>query len=201
MNMAVFFQKYDTKFPVSWIKKLYMKLFVRSNRARVQYLRDSGAKIGEGCVIRGVECFGSEPYLVEVGDNSYFSGSNILMITHDGAIGRLYNMGFTPKRFDSFGKIKIGSNCFVGSGVIILKNVTIGDNCIIGAGAVVSKSIPAGSVAAGVPARVIGTVEEYYNKNKEYFEDTVGWNTYKKRQYIESQMDKFELQRQRREVK
>ena len=33
--------------------------------------------------------------------------------------------------------------------------ITIGDNCVIGAGSVVTKAIPAGSVAAGNPARVI----------------------------------------------
>lgn len=199
MNMAVFFQKYDTKFPVSWIKKFYMKLFVRSNRAKVQYLRDAGAKIGAGCVVHSVECFGSEPYLVEVGNNTYFSGIGIKIFTHDGGAARLYHMGIAPDRRDCFGKVKIGSNCFIGHGVTILKNVTIGDNCIIGAGAVVSKSIPAGSVAAGVPARVIGTVEDYYRKNKDQFDDTVGWNAYRKRRYVEENMDRYEALRRSRE--
>ena len=45
-----------------------------------------------------------------------------------------------------------------------MPGVTIGDNCIIGAGSIVTKDIPSGSVAAGVPARVISTTEKYSKK-------------------------------------
>ena len=45
-----------------------------------------------------------------------------------------------------------------------MPGVTIGSNCIIGCGAVVTKDIPDNSVAAGVPARVIETIDEYYEK-------------------------------------
>ena len=46
-----------------------------------------------------------------------------------------------------------------------MPGVTIGDSYIIGAGAVVTKEIPANSVAVGVPARLIETIEEYTEKN------------------------------------
>lgn len=62
-------------------------------------------------------------------------------------------------------RIKVGSNCFIGHGVSVLGGVTIGDNVIIGTMSVVTKNIPSGSVAAGMPARVICTLEEYYKKN------------------------------------
>ena len=48
----------------------------------------------------------------------------------------------------------------------MLPGVTIGDNVIIGAGAVVKSSIPSNSVAVGNPARVICTLDEYIEKNK-----------------------------------
>lgn len=201
MNMAVFFQKYGTKSAVSLVRSVYFKLFVRTNRAKINYLRQAGAKIGKGCVIHSTEVFGTEPYLVEVGDNTYFSGANSKIYTHDGGIPKCFHMGIAPKRYDCFGKVKIGSNCFIGAGCTILKHVTIGDNCVIGAGSVVSKSIPSGSVAAGVPAKVICTVEEYYERNKDYLDDTVGWNMYKKREYIESNMEKYEQIRKQRERK
>jgi acetyltransferase-like isoleucine patch superfamily enzyme len=54
--------------------------------------------------------------------------------------------------------VKIGRGCFIGARSIILKGVTLGDRVIIGAGSVVAKDIPAFSIAAGNPARIVGTV-------------------------------------------
>ena len=51
--------------------------------------------------------------------------------------------------------IHIGARCFIGSGAIILKNVTIGDDVCIGAHSVVDQDLPSGCFAAGVPARII----------------------------------------------
>lgn len=48
----------------------------------------------------------------------------------------------------------------------ILKNVTIGDNVIIGIGSVVTKDIPDNSIAVGIPAKIIGTYDDYYKKRK-----------------------------------
>lgn len=54
---------------------------------------------------------------------------------------------------------KIGKNCILGTGAVILGDIVIGDNCKIGANAVVLTDIPAGSTAVGVPARVVKTVK------------------------------------------
>ena len=51
--------------------------------------------------------------------------------------------------------VYIGKRCFIGVAAVILPGVRIGDDCLIGAGTVVSKDIPAGSIAVGVPAKVI----------------------------------------------
>ena len=55
---------------------------------------------------------------------------------------------------------KIGDNTMIGMGAILMNGCTIGKNCIIGAGALVPEGmvIPDGSVAVGVPARVIKTI-------------------------------------------
>jgi acetyltransferase-like isoleucine patch superfamily enzyme len=50
---------------------------------------------------------------------------------------------------------RLGNRVWLGAHVVVLKGVTIGDGAVIGAGSVVTKDIPAGSVAVGVPARVI----------------------------------------------
>lgn len=66
--------------------------------------------------------------------------------------------------------IKIGSNCWLGAGVIILPGVTIGDNSVIGAGAVVTRDIPANVVAMGIPAKVSRKISEhdreFYYRNR-----------------------------------
>jgi UDP-2-acetamido-3-amino-2,3-dideoxy-glucuronate N-acetyltransferase len=47
----------------------------------------------------------------------------------------------------------------LGSGSVILCNVTIGENAIVGAGSVVTKDVPANAIVAGSPARVIRYLE------------------------------------------
>lgn len=53
---------------------------------------------------------------------------------------------------------------FIGSGTRILYNVKIGSNVVIGSGSVVNKDIPDNCVVAGIPARVIGSFENFANK-------------------------------------
>lgn len=62
--------------------------------------------------------------------------------------------------------ITIGNDVYIGNNVIILPGVEIGNNVIIGAGAVITKNIPNNSVVAGVPAKVIKSTDEYFEKIK-----------------------------------
>lgn len=57
------------------------------------------------------------------------------------------------------GGVKIGNDCWIGAGVIILNGVTIGECSVIGAGAVVTKNVEPFTVVAGVPARKIKDVK------------------------------------------
>lgn len=56
-------------------------------------------------------------------------------------------------------KIIIGHDTWLGASSTIMPGVTIGECCIIGAGAVVTKDVPPYSVVAGVPARIIKTLD------------------------------------------
>lgn len=106
----------------------------------------------------------SRPSLVEIGDDVRINTGFTLM-THDASnmvLRRLFN-DFVP----SSGKVKIGNNVYFGRWCTVLKGVEIGDNCIIGYGSVVTRSIPANSVAIGRPAKVLCSIEDYYNKRKE----------------------------------
>ncbi len=51
--------------------------------------------------------------------------------------------------------VKIGNDVWLARGVTVVMGVTIGDGCIVGANSVVTKDLPPGSIAAGVPARVL----------------------------------------------
>ena len=67
--------------------------------------------------------------------------------------------------------IRIGKNCWLGAGVVVLPGVTIGDNTVVGAGSIVNKDLPANVVAVGNPCKVLREIGErdkkYYFKNRE----------------------------------
>jgi acetyltransferase-like isoleucine patch superfamily enzyme len=51
--------------------------------------------------------------------------------------------------------VLIGEGCWLGERAVVLPGVTLGPGCVVGAGAVVTRSFPAGSVVAGVPAKLL----------------------------------------------
>jgi acetyltransferase-like isoleucine patch superfamily enzyme len=55
--------------------------------------------------------------------------------------------------------IALGDNVWLGAGALVMDGVRIGDDVVVGAGAVVTTDLPTGSVAVGVPARVVRTRE------------------------------------------
>ena len=87
---------------------------------------------------------------VTIGSNVLFGPSvQIYTATHPiSAVER-------RKWLESAKPITIGSDVWVGGGVIICPGVTIGDRAVIGAGSVVTRDIPSDVFAAGNPARVI----------------------------------------------
>lgn len=62
--------------------------------------------------------------------------------------------------------LRIGDNVFIGMNAIILKGSTIGSNVVIGAGSVVTCDCESESVYAGVPAKKIMSLEQYYKKKR-----------------------------------
>ena len=137
-----------------------------SQDAYIKYLRNKGVKIGERCFIpkpRQVDIDLTRPSLVEIGDDVRMN-IGFTLLTHDfaSAVFRIKYKEF----IGSSGKVKIGNNVYFARHCTVLRGVTIGDNCIIGYGSLVTKSIPSNSVAVGSPAKVICTLDDYYDKRK-----------------------------------
>ena len=148
---------------------------------RTAMLKEMFAEIGEGCYIepplhanfggRHVH-FGKGIYAnynltlvddthIYVGDATMF-GPNVTVATAGHPIcpelrarGLQYNM-----------PVRIGKNCWLGAGVVVLPGVTIGDNVVIGAGSVVTRDIPSNVVAVGNPCRVLREVGE---RDREFY--------------------------------
>lgn len=156
---------------------------VKRTKNPIAYWRSKGATIGERCKIYGSVSLGSEPYLITIGDHVRVS-SNTSFITHDGGLWVIRELYDELKNADKFGKIVVGNNVHIGTDCVIMPGVTIGNNCIIGVGAIVTKDIPDNSIAVGVPARVIETLEEYKEKNVQWLEMTKQMSAEEKRAYL-----------------
>jgi UDP-perosamine 4-acetyltransferase len=53
------------------------------------------------------------------------------------------------------GGVKVGEGAFICAGAVVVPEVSVGPGCLVAAGAVVTRDLPAGTRAAGVPAREI----------------------------------------------
>ncbi len=168
------------------LEKLYDYNMTRplEQEKRAAMLKDMFAEIGEDCYIepplhanwggRHVH-FGKAVYAnfnltmvddthIYVGDYTML-GPNVVLAT----AGHPILPELREQAYQYNVPIRIGRNCWLGAGVIVLPGVTIGDNSVIGAGSVVTKDIPANVVAVGNPCRVLREINEH--DREFYFKD------------------------------
>ena len=145
----------------TFIRKIIHKYLYHVDGARAA--RFLGVKIGNQC--RLIHCtFSSEPYLE----------------THDGGIWVFREQ---HPDWDKIAPIKIGNNVYIGEGCIILPGVHIGNNVVVGARSVVTKSIPDNSVVVGSPARVLKSIDEYFDKVQHSVYPTKQLSSSQKKEY------------------
>lgn len=150
------------------IFKIYLKILKIVNFRK--YAKTIGVNYGHNTIFIGHgTSFGSEPYLISIGNNVLIS-NEVLFVNHDGGIHVLDKSKY--KNVVKYGSISIGDNVFVGQRTIIMPGVRIGNNVVIGAGSIVTKSIPDNCIVAGNPAKFICYYNDYcensYKSNPKY---------------------------------
>lgn len=151
------------------IEKIKLYKAKCSTKSYVKYMKKRGVLIGDNiCIrdIRSIEIDLTRPTLISIGNNVCLN-RNFKLFTHD------YVSGIFIHKYNDFiassGRVVIGNNVRFGTDCIVLKGTKIGDNCFIAAGSIVTKNIPDNCIAAGIPARVICSMDEYYEKRKELY--------------------------------
>ena len=138
-------------------------------------LKELFAEVGENCYIESPYFANWGGHHVHLGSNVYANaglklvddthiyigdytmlGPNVVIATAAHPI----DAGLRRKGLQYNKSVRIGKNCWLGAGVIVMPGVTIGDNTVIGAGSIVTKDIPSNVVAVGNPCRVLREVTE-----------------------------------------
>jgi len=141
-------------------RKFYKYVICRRNP--IKYAKKIGVNIQGNIKTYGKVIWGSEPWLITIGDNVHIT-DGVKFINHEGAV-LIYQKNIPDLEVSK--PIVVGNNVFIGNNAIIFPGVNIGNDVIIGAGAIVTRSIPDNSVAVGCPAKVIKHSDELLEKLK-----------------------------------
>lgn len=140
-------------------------LMTRTSLLRVR--RGGRVIIGKDVVIGPEARIVAEGATLVIGDGTFIGKNATLVAFADLTIGsqtllgenvsiHTENHGPAGRRGDfTHAPVMIGSEVWLGAGVVVTAGVNIGDDCTVGANAVVTKSLSSGVTAVGVPARVI----------------------------------------------
>lgn len=146
---------------VRWMKYFeYNTHFIDGDTKRVTIgvrcgLANTLFNTSSGSIVVGDACAFGYNVMLLTGRHNFIGGVRASRLNPDEKTWGGEDVEVPPNGRD----ILIGSGCWIASGVVVSGGVTIGENCIIAAGSVVVHSIPSGSIAAGIPAKVIGSTK------------------------------------------
>ena len=139
--------------------------FIQYGDLPTSYFVKRGMKVGKNfCRQSGTRMDPSHCWLINIGDDVTLA-NKVQILAHDDSI-RVYT------GYGRIGTVTIGDRVFVGANSTILMNTKIGNDVIIGAGSVVTKDIPDGSIAAGIPAKVIGNTYDFIERERAKMNNT-----------------------------
>lgn len=148
------------------------------DNVKIDALSINGVKIGNNCVLGRnsiIECTGTISSIgkgITIGNNSsfgndcFFGAAGGIEVGNDVIAGQYIRFHSENHNYDGIDLlireqgvthqgIKIGNNCWIGSGAVFLDGAEIGDGCVVAANAVVSRKFGDNVVVGGVPAKVI----------------------------------------------
>ncbi len=142
------------KIPSRKLRRFYLRRYLGSMgsdcgiQMGCRFLNGRKIHLGHRCIINFDTLMDGRIYSIRIGnDVSIGPEATILTLGHDPKSCEFADQG---------APVIIGDNVWIAYRAVILPGVTIGEGAVIAAGAVVSRDIPAYSIAAGVPAKVIG---------------------------------------------
>jgi len=150
--------------------KSILKRVVYGNRADselyVKHLKQIGVMVKEGTEFidpRTTYIDETRPWMISIGKSCCIT-PGVTILTHD------YGWSVIKAKYGdilgSVGKTIIGDNVYIGMHATILAGVQIGNRVVIGANSLVAGNLPDDVVVAGNPARIICSIDEYYEKRK-----------------------------------
>lgn len=148
-----------------------------------KHARHLGVTIGKNCLI-STHNWPSEGYLITIGNNVQITPFVSIHTHGEGQAVRQFHPDF-----DVFGKVVIEDWAYIGAYSQIMPGVTIGEGALVAAGSVVTKSVAPHTVVGGNPARYLCTIEEYYERNKQYNVKTKGLIRKEKKKFLLSLAD------------
>ena len=184
-GFSLFYKNISSKVFIGNKVKLYEKrnmtigknVKIRNN-VKIDALSTDGVVLGDNVVLGKasiIECTGSIRNLgkgIRIGEGSTFGndcffgaaggisiGTNVIAGQYIRFHSENHNYSDLNKLIKDQGVshkgIKVGNNCWIGSGAVFLDGAEIGDGCVVAANSVVTKQFPSNSIIGGVPAKII----------------------------------------------
>lgn len=148
------------------------------DRVYIDALSKEGVHIGNQAVIgrnSRIECTGGLQNIgkgVKIGDRTTFGNDCMfgaaggIEVGNDVVAGQFIRFHSENHNYQDENKlireqgvthkgIKVGNNCWIGSGAVFLDGAEIGNGCVVGANAVITKKFPDDVVIAGIPAKIV----------------------------------------------